>query len=545
MKWHRDGRIGAAIVLLAVVGLMLGAAMITGCDQSIELLGDDKAPSEMQVVTDICLPMDRVRTWNPLLSADEDVYYVEKMIYEGLFRLNEQLEAEPVLAESWSFDKEGTKMTVHLKSGVQWHDGKSMTAEDVKFTVEALKSSNSLYKAQANIIRSVKVNDDRTVVLTFADSNNSSLEKLTFPILPKHQYKNASAWLKASEKFTPVGTGRYQVEKIKTGEEIRLVSNLSYHGSGKASNTVTFKVASDNANLVNLFAISDLNLVFLRDIDRETMYSNKDVDILNFPANEAEILGFNTMNPLLSQEKLRQAIAYSIDVTQLLDHVYYNNGIATDSLYYPDYLGMENEGDPYECNVEAAKALLRELGYQDGEGGMFRDGDGKLLSITLTVNDGSVLRRDAAAMIQEQLLQAGIDCQIRFLDWASYQSAIASRNYEMFLGGYSFNEAYDLRFLLHSGYGNPAGYSNADVDECLTTMEQGAKSDEKRTAYSEMKTVLKKELPYYCLFYKTYGRMAAWRLQTESAPLFCDVYRGAEEWRLTKDKNIEILDSAQ
>lgn len=545
MKWHRNGWTNAAIALFAVMGLALGAVMATGCDQSIELLGDDKTPNEMQVVTDICLPINRVRTWNPLLSADEDVYYVEKMIYEGLFRLNEQLEAEPVLAESWSFDKEGTKMTVRLKSGVQWHDGKSMTAEDVKFTIEALKSSHSLYKAQADIIRSVKVNDDRTVVLTFADANNSSLEKLTFPILPKHQYSSTSAWLKALEKFTPVGTGRYQVEGIKTGEEIRLVSNRSYHGGAKASNTVTFKVASDNANLVNLFAISDLNLVFLRDIDRETMYSNKDVDILNFPSNEAEILGFNTMNPVLSQEKLRQAIAYSIDVTQLLDHVYYNNGIATDSLYYPDYLGMENEGDPYEYNVEAAKALLRELGYQDGEGGMFRDGDGKLLSITLTVNDGSVLRRDAASMIQEQLLQAGIDCQIRFLDWASYQAAIASRNYEMFLGGYSFNEAYDLRFLLHSGYNNPAGYSNADVDGCLTTMEQGAKSDEKRTAYSEMKTVLKKELPYYCLFYKTYGRMAAWKIQTESAPLFCDVYRGAEEWRLTKDKNMEILDSTQ
>jgi len=545
VKGKNDRPVKMSAALLLVLGLLLGTAVLAGCDRGIELLGvDEIGPKEMQVDTDLCLPMERIRTWNPLLSADEDVYYIEKMIYEGLFRLDEELKAEPVLAESWSFDEGGTKLTVHLKTGVQWHDDKAFTADDVKFTVEAFqKASGSLYKAQADLIRSVKVKDSHTVVLTFADGNNSSLEKLTFPILPEHQYKSTSAWLGASEEFTPMGTGSYRVEEIKTGEEIRLASNLSYHGAKKASNTVTFKVTSDRANPVNLFAISDLNLVFLREIDRETMYSNKDVDILNFPSNEAEILGFNTTHPLLSQKKLRQAIAYAVDVTQLLDHIYYNNGIASDSLYYPGYLGTENAGDPYECDPEAARVLLRELGYSDAEGGMFRDGEGKLLSLTLTVNQDSQLRRDAAVMIQEQLLDAGIDCQIRLLDWEGYQSAIAQRSYELFLGGYRFNEAYDLRFLLHSGYNNPAGYSNAFVDQKLTAMENGAQSQEKRTSYEAVKEALKEELPYYCMFYKTYGRMAAWQLETEGSPLFCDIYRGAEDWRLVR--SVDVVDSIE
>lgn len=545
MKRRAAGKRKAFEALLLAFCLVLEAAVFTGCDRGIELLSaEEPAPRKIQVNTELCLPMKRIRTWNPLLSADEDVYYIEKMIYEGLFRLDEGMKAEPVLAESYSFEEGGGRLTVHLKPGVQWHDGHALTAEDVKFTVEAFqRASGSLYKAQADLIRSVKAKDSHTVVLTFANENNSSLEKLTFPILPRNQYKSLSSWLGAAEGFTPIGTGRYRVEAIKKGEEIRLSPSLSYHGSQKASNTVRFKVTSDRANPVNLFSISDLNLVFLRGIDRETMYSNKDVDILNFPSNEIEILGFQTSHPLLSQRKLRQAIAYAVDVTALLNHIYYNNGIVSDSLYYPGYLGTKNEGDPYECNPEQARALLRELGYNDAGGGIFRDSGGKPLSLTLTVNQDSQLRKDAAVMIQKQLLNVGIDCQIRQLDWAGYQSAISQRNYELFLGGYRLNEAYDLRFLLHSAYSNPAGYSNAFVDQKLTEMENGAFSGEKKASYEAMKDVLKEELPYYCMFYKTYGRMAAWELQTESSPLFCDIYRGAEEWRLIQ--TVEVVDSIE
>lgn len=527
-----------------VAVLLLSAFLGTGCSDGV-LGTEELGPSEMRVDTELCLPMDRVRTWNPLLSTDEDVYYVEKMIYEGLFRLDEQLAAEPVLAESWSFDETGTNLTVRLRSGVLWHDGEALTAKDVKFTVEAFQKANaSLYKDQADLIRSVKVTDDHTAVITFVSADNSSLEKLTFPILPEHQYKNISAWMKASENFTPVGTGRYCVDSLKEGDEISLKANSAYYGSPKASNTVTFKVTSENANPVNLFAISDLNLVFLRDINRETMYSNRDVDIMNFPSDEAEILGFNTTHPLLSQKKFRQAIAYAVDVTKLLDHIYYNNGILSDSLYYPGYLGMENTGDPYRCSADTARKLLRELGYSDADGGMFRDGSGSMLSLTLTVNRDSQMRLDAAELIQAQLLAAGIDCQINAMDWDTYQASIAQRSYDLFLGGYRFNEAYDLRFLLHSAYNNPAGYANGRADELLTAMETGGVgAEQKKDACESLRKILQDDLPYYCMFYRTYGRLAAWELSSEEEPLFCDLYRGAESWRLIKSVN--VVDSAE
>ena len=533
----------AAVLVLFVIASI--GAYVAGCDKGMEFLGvDDIVPNEQQVNTALVLPIERVRTWNPLVSADEDVYFVEKLIYEGLFQLDDQLVAQPLLAESWEFDESGTKLTIRLKQGVLWHDGEKFTSEDVKFTIESMKKTAlCMYKPQVDLIRSVRTVDNNTVELTYVSADDSSLEKLTFPMLPSHQYKNLTAFVKAVDDFTPVGTGRYTVSSLKKGEEICLGPNLSYHGGEKAANTVTFKVTSDHANPVNLFAISDLNLVFLKDIDRETMYSNKDVKVMNFTSNEAEILGYNVTNPILSQKKMRQAIAYAVDIDRLLDHVYYNNGVKSDSLYYPGYLGTENEGDPYSADAEAARALLRELGYSDAEGDMFRDASGKLLTVTLTVNADSTMRQDAANLIQSQLLKAGIDCQIRALDWESYQAAIASRTYDLFLGGYSFGDSYDLRFLLHSTVWNPSGYVNPRVDELLTIMEQGASREEKKEAYEKLKIVLREELPYYCLFYKTYGRMSDWELQTEEHPLFCDVYRGAEDWRLVKP--VDLVDSAE
>lgn len=533
------------LAILVVGAVAFGVIRFTGLDDNMDFLsGDSEGPSQQQVITDLCVPIERVRSWNPLLSADEDVYFVEKLVYEGLFRLDDTLTAEPVLIDRWSFDETGTVMTIQLKQGVNWHDGQELTAEDVKFTVESFKkASDSMHKSQADLIKSVKTSGTYGVELTFVNAEDSALEKLTFPILPAHQYANLTAFLKASDNFTPIGTGRYQVDSIVKGEAIHLGSNLNYHGSNKATNTITFKVTSENANPVNLFAISDLNLVFLQDIDRETMYSNKDVKVMNFTSNEAEILGFNMTNPTLAQKNVRQAIACAVDVDQLLDHVYYNNGVKSDSLYYPGYLGTENAGDCYPANVEKARTLLREAGYTDADGGMFRDGNGKLLTVTLTVNQGSTMRMDAASMIQSQLLKAGIDCQIQALDWEPYQQAIAYRTYEMFLGGYSFGEAYDLRFLLQSTVWNPAGYVNTRVDELLNLMNRGSNADQKKVAYEKMKPILADELPYYCMFYKTYGRMSDWELQTGEEPLFADLYRGAESWRLVKP--LEVVDSKE
>lgn len=533
------------LALLVIGALALGIFHVTGLDEGVDFLnGDVTGPSQQQVITDICIPVERVRTWNPLLSADEEVYYIEQLIYEGLFRLDEQLVACGSLAKNWNFDETGTKLTIQLKEGVTWHDGEALTAEDVKFTIDSMKkAAGCIYKSQVDIIKAVKVVDPHSVELTFLHGDDTSLEKLTFPIIPAHQYKNLTALLRASEDFTPVGTGMYRVEYLKRGEEIKLVPNLAYHGTNKALNTVRFKVTSDHANPVNLFAISDLNLVFLKNIDRETMYSNKDVEVMNFTSNEAEILGFNMTNPHLSQKKMRQAIAYAVDVDRLLDHIYYNNGVKSDSLYYPGYLGTENEGDPYAVNVEKAKTLLRELGYSDAEGGMFRDSNGKLLTLTLTVNQESTMRMDAARMIQSQLLKAGIDCQIQALDWESYQMAITARTYELFLGGYRFNEAYDLRFLLQSTVWNPAGYVNPQADELLNRMGRGISAEDKKEAYETLKAMLSDELPYYCMFYKTYGRMSDWELQEEEQPLFFDLYRGADRWRLVKP--LEVVDSEE
>ncbi|MBO5667396.1 MAG: ABC transporter substrate-binding protein, partial [Firmicutes bacterium] len=518
----------SVIAVMVIGAIAFGGIHLMGLDDNMDFLGgDSEGPSQQQVITDLCIPIERVRTWNPLLSADEDVYFVEKLIYDGLFQLDDTLTAQPVLVESWNFDETGTILNLQLKQGVTWHDGQAFTAEDVKFTVESFKKATaSMYKPLTDIIKSVKTNGSHSVELTFVNGYDTSLEKLTFPILPAHQYKNLAAFLKAADDFIPVGTGSYQVSHIQKGEEIRLEPNFNYYGPEKASNTITFKVTSDNANPVNLFAISDLNLVFLKNIDRETMYSNKDVNVKNFTSNEAEILGFNMTDPTLAQKKVRQAIAHAVDVDQLFDHVYYNNGVKSDSLYYPGYLGTENTGDPYELNVEKARTLLREAGYIDEDGGMFRDANGKLLSIVLMVNNGSTMRLDAANLIQSQLLKAGIDCQIQSLDWEAYQQAITYRTYEMFLGGYNFGESYDLRFLLQSTVWNPAGYVNPKVDELLNIMGQGTSAEAKKAAYESLKPILKDELPYYCMFYKTYGRMSDWELQTVEEPIFADLYRG-------------------
>ena len=98
--------------------------------------------------------------------------------------------------------------------------------------------------------------------------------------------------------------------------------------------------------------------------------------------------------------------------------------------------------------------------------------------------------------------------------------------------------------MLHSAYNNPAGYANGRADELLTAMETGGVgAEQKKDACESLRKILQDDLPYYCMFYRTYGRLAAWALSSEEEPLFCDLYRGAESWRLIKSVN--VVDSAE
>lgn len=520
---------------------LLAAVMLvafSGCDSGMDFLNGAEETEKVAISTDIFIPMEKVRTLNPIISKDEDTYYIDKLIYEGLFTLDGSLQAQPLLAQSYSYEDDGYSIRIRLKPGVKWHDGQSLSAADVKFSIDSylnvLYSNLSIYNGYVDNIRSARVRDEETIQIYFKNNKDVALEKLTFPILPKHKFKSVSSVRNSKDKFVPVGTGPYKVDSADVNKEIVLSGNMGYHGGTMARNRIYFRVLPHRLDAVNLFEINDLTTSFSKNIDRDTLLNNKKVQMVSFPSNEVELIGFNAQRPALSGAFVRKALAYGVDVDKILETGYYNSGVRSDNVYYPGYMGADSDARLKSMDLEKAKALLKQGGYEDRDGnGFVEDEEGQEITIELLVNQEDASRVAAAQIIRDGLARLPIHVSIAQVDWADYSARLAAKKYDMYIGGYRIQDNFDLRFLLHSGWNNPAGYSNPDMDRLLDQMESAVTPQEKRDAFRDIKAILETDTPYYCLFYKTYGLIAADGLAGELKPYFFNPYSGCENWTVT------------
>lgn len=507
--------------LLLCIALMIS---LCGCETGTGLLGTAEEGKTRTVTSNtISIPSEQIRTLNPVVAKDEDAYYINKLIYQGLFELDETLAPRGVLAGSYHYGEDGASMTVELKRNILWQDGTPFTAADVKFSIEAYlavrNTGKSLYDSYVENIKSVKVVDEHTVQIVYANPLNVAVENLIFPIIPASTAKRPQDVQKLADGFFPVGTGPYLVDSFQSETEILLAGNPHYSGI-VPTNRIDIKFIPGKAEAVNLFEIREIDLSFLKEADRDTMIKNTAIKVLSFPSNEIEVLGFNFRHGALQDKKVRHAIICAIDRENILKTCYLNNGILHPSLYYPEYLGVQWQRPDYSYDPERGGSQMKEAGYSG-------------LSLRLLVNGEDKARNLTAQMIKSDLEKMGVSVTLSVLNWEDYSKALAAGDYDLFIGGYRIRETYDLRPLLHSAHGNPIGYSNPILDILLDKMQSAVTPEEKRQQYEAVEKVLAEELPYYCILHKTYGLAVSDDLQGEPAPQFNHIYKGCESFSLS------------
>lgn len=509
--------------LLIIIFLIINLFGLTACQEASYFLGaPEEAAPETVLSSQISIPIEKYRTLNPILTKDEDAYYLHKLIYDGLFTLDQTLAPVEALASSYQYGPDGLTMTVSLQNNILWQDGSPLIADDVVFSIEAYKSAaylgGSIYSASVSLIKSAKAIGSHSVLLTFQNANDVAVENLTFPILPSHRFAKPKDMVKESEGFMPVGTGMYRIDSIETGETITLTGNPTYRGE-VPENTLIFKLMPGREEVVNLFPIGEINVSFLKNLDRNTLLNDTEVRVTSFPSNEVEVLGFNFRNETIKDIRVRQAIAYGIDRTALIETCYYNSGIPHNSLYYPGYLGVFLDTQESEQTLQQTKDALQKAGYSG-------------LSLSLLVNGDDHARNLAAQMIKSSLAKVGITLSVVSLSVTDYQAALLAGDYDLFLGGVQIKDTYDLRPLLHTREQNLIGYSNLTLDTLLDRMQSAISLEEKKQTYTQIENILAEELPYYCLLYKTYGIATPTDFQGEVTPYFNNIYHGAEQWRM-------------
>ncbi|WP_353893112.1 glutathione ABC transporter substrate-binding protein [Proteinivorax hydrogeniformans] len=430
---------------------------------------------------------------DPHAANDSPSSKVKKQIYETLVTRDENMELQPGLAKSWEQIDELTYEFV-LEEGVLFHNGEELTASDVEFTLRrALESPHVGHIVGAIDPEGFEIVDDYTIRI--------STEEPFAPILAHLSHTNAAILNeKAVEEFgddyyrNPIGTGPYMFESWEQGDRIELVKFEEYRGEGAHIPRVTIRNISQNSNRTIELETGDVHIAYdIEPTDIDRIEADPNINLIRDPNLTTSYIGFNLLKDEFQDVKVRQAINYAIDVDTIINTVLEGSGQTATGPIAPNVWAANDNLEPYGHDVEKAKELLAEAGYEDG------------FETVIWTNDNQT-RQDIAVMVRNQLEQIGIDARIESMEFGAYLDETAAGNHDLFILGWGTVTAdpdYGLFPLFHSeqhgSAGNRTFYSNERVDELL---EKGRTTDDEEVrmaAYTEVQEIIRDEAPWLFL----------------------------------------------
>ena len=520
------------IAIFVIVAVATAALYITKKDVKIFQRKTSQSYEKSAIVS---LPMLKVKTLNPLNSVDKDTYYISKLIFESLFSLDENLTAQPELVSACNFDRVSKELSITIRRDAYFSNGEPLTAADVKFSIDSLKAApKTLYAKYVSSIRAVSVdkNDDYSLIIKYSDLNNSALENLIFPIVSQKQFAEVAKSSKQWENgAVPIGSGAYKIASYNDITEMELEANEYYQGE-KPTNKLRFTVLFSEEDTIPMLDVSTISLGISESMSIDTLIADKNIKLKTFCSPDAEVVGFNFKSKFMENKNFRKAVAHCVDVDEINTDIYYGNGIESDSIYFPNYLGVKNEGDRYKYSKQKAKRFLSKTPFTDlNKDGILDVSDKEAVNIKILVNKKHSEKVLTAEKIAEGLAGVGVNTTLIFAENdADFAQKIATGNFDLFVATFHFNETYDLRNLLHSGYGNAIGYKNTKLDELLDKLKSGLSKEDETQAYGKIKKLIGDELPYYCILYKTYGAMLSENIKGVNSVYFNNFYKDAPNW---------------
>lgn len=539
-------RIGLAIVAILLVISILGLGGNKEEDMRKASMVAPTGDAGLKKVEEnkVFLSTSPVSTWNPIISGDEDSYYISKLIYDSLFQVDGQMNPVKKLVKNYSYNDKTLSLTLTDKAF--WHDGQGkLQAEDVVYTIKAIKlcGKNTPYYYKAKAISKVRAKGDNKVEIVFKKNNNMGLDLLTFPILPKHQYNTPIGLVGKKKKFKFVGSGPFKCTNMEEGQDMVLEPNEKYMGK-KARSIIKVKTYDDQQRRNKLVEASNISLVKDSDFARTSNISKEGVKFKNYPDGRVYYIAFNMKEKHVEKANVRKAVALAIDNQEIIENCFYNSAIKSDSLFIPEFLGSKKRKDPFSSDTEKAEATLEISGYRDTNGdGIVENDKYQPLVLSLLVNYDNDTEKEIGKIIKNNLKKAGVNVRFIRANNKNYESILKKGKFSMYLGWAKMDEGYDYRKMLDkNAFYNYISYENEELEELYDHMRSGVTPDSMRADLEQIKKILDQDLPYYCIGHVTCGIMLSPAIKGEIHPNFSDIYRGAETWFSTYERRIEDKD---
>ena len=434
---------------------------------------------------------------DPRVGIDAQSERIDGLIFDDLLSRGDNLNVAPGLAERWEIPDPLTYV-FHLHRGVKFHDGRTLTARDVKWTFDSLLQGKirSTKAAVYRFVDHIDAPDDGTVIFHMKEPDATLLWSLSdgaMGIVPEG----------SGDEMThqPVGSGPFKFDSAETDREVVVERNDDYWGEKARVARVRFAVVPDATTqaLELRKGSGDIAINSLTPDAVMTLARDPSLAVEIAAGTRLAYMAFNLRDPILKDVRVRQAIAYALDRRPMIEYLWRGEAQPARSVLPPQSWAYDGDVPTYTHDPNKANQLLDAAGYRTVNGVRFH-----LMMKTSTDENTRLM----VAVMQQQLREVGIALDIRSFEFATFFSDVQHGVFQLYslrwIGG---NEDPDIfEYAFHSAKFPPNGanreyYSNPKVDALIDRARRETDPDLRKASYAEVQRTLAEGLPYIDLWY--------------------------------------------
>jgi len=472
-------RVGSALSLVALIASLLSCS--SKPDPNTLVMVIESSPTNL----------------DPRVGLDGQSERIDNLIFDDLLSRGDNLDVAPGLAERWEIPDPLTYV-FHLHPGVKFHDGRSLTSRDVKWTFDSLLQGKvrSTKGAVYRFVDHIDAPSDLTVIFHMKEASATLLWNLSdgaIGIVPYGSGNEMTAH--------PIGSGPFKFVSAETDKEIIVDRNEDYWGDKAKVASVRFAVVPDATTraLELRKGSADAAINALTPDTVLTLGRDPSLAVERAPGTVLAYLGFNLRDPILKDVRVRQAIACALDRRPMIEYLWRGEAQSARSILPPQSWAYNGDVPAYNHDPNRARELLDAAGYREVNGVRFH------ITMKTSTDENTRLM---VAVIQQQLREVGIALDIRSFEFATFFADVTHGTFQLYglrwIGG---NEDPDIfEYAFHTAKFPPNGanrgyYSNPKVDALIEQARREVDPSVRKPIYAEVQRILAEELPYIDLWY--------------------------------------------
>ncbi|SEC14003.1 glutathione ABC transporter substrate-binding protein [Paenibacillus sp. GP183] len=420
-------------------------------------------------------------------------------MFEGLLGFDKDMKMIPVLAESYEASADAKVFTFKLRKGVKFHDGTPFNADAAKANFDRVSNPDNKLKRYSLFALIVKTEavDEYTFRVTLKEPFGAMLNNFAHPAARIISPKALATYGKDVSKH-PIGTGPFKFVEWDPSDHLMVEKNPDYWQKGLPKvDGIKFKPVPENGSRVAMLQTGEVDFIYPFPSDQAQAISGKDgIVVENKPSIIARYVAMNTTKKPFNDVRVRQAINYAINKEAFLKVVFRGYGSVLDSIIPPG-LQFYSKQTPYAYNLEKAKQLLKEAGYENG-----------FETQIWGANNSTAMK--AMEFLQQQLAQVGIKVKVVPMESGTLSSKIwnvkdpKDAEIELYYGGWSSSTGdadWGIRPLLAGesvppkSY-NTAYYTNEKADQLISAGLNTADPEKRKATYAEVQKMIWQDAPW-------------------------------------------------